>query len=127
MSSTSNSDASSTAHPSRISRPCAVVGFGKTSVEPSPDVQHITGHCLPPPPTTYTTHQDEQANSDLVSDFFGAGKPAVSGPPPYTPYGHKVVETQAGICMVEPQTLARMLFLYGFCKCALQFRFSMPC
>lgn len=68
-----------------------------------------------------TDARSSRMNS-LAADFFGADEahPAAtgSGPPPYTPYGHKVIYNQSDMSAVqEPRTLARLLFLYGFREC----------
>ena len=57
--------------------------------------------------TAYPSRVDK-----LAADFFGTDEThrtaTVSGPPPYMPSGHNVIETR------EPPTLARMFFMYGF-------------
>jgi hypothetical protein len=82
------------------------------------------------PSATYSACQGSRNMSNTFDGFFGAGaleahRPlsyaTTSPPPPYVPQDYEVTEKQTGEAtevpsVEEPDTLARIFFIYGFCE-----------
>jgi hypothetical protein len=109
----SSSSASTVTGPSRLS-PDAVLATSSDAVEAVARRETLPVQ----PPVAYTESHDQQ-DAPLFLKAHRLSCDTTSAPPPYSPESYVGTATEKqkeADSDKEPPTLARLLFIYGFCK-----------